>query len=150
MTISRSAALIDWNDIEAPDLARLADRFKELHRLSTTSYESLSDAFQDHLGAGRRLFGLSTGMIMRAEKDTTEILSVDGDTPDVSPGTTPCIETPIMLGTEMFATLSFSSAPEHVERVFSAEENELIELMARSLGRIIEQRRVTDRLTFQA
>src|SRR5258708_35597314 len=149
MTISRNAALLERNDREAPELARLADRFKELHRLSTTSYESLSDAFQDHLRTGRRLFGLSMGMIARAGGDATEILAVDGDTPDVSAGTPPHIQTPIMLGMEMFATLSFSSAHEHVERVFSAEENELIGLMARSLGRTIEQRRVIDRLTFQ-
>ncbi len=150
MTISRSAALIDQNDREAPELARFADRLKELHRLSTTSYESLSDAFQDHLRTGRRLFGLSMGMIVLAGGNRTEILAVDGDTPDVSAGTPPHIQTPIMLGMEMFATLSFSSAPKHVERVFSTEENELLGLMARSLGRAIEQRRVTDRLTFQA
>src|SRR5258708_13954036 len=97
MTISHSAALIDRNDREAPELARFADRLKELHRLSTTSYESLSDAFQDHLRTGRRLFGLSMGMIVRAGGDMTEILAVDGTTPDVSHSGARCIETPIML-----------------------------------------------------
>src|SRR5260221_12373410 len=150
MTISGSAALIDRNGIETPELARIADRLKELHRLSTTSYESVSDAFQDHLRTGRRLFGSSMGMIVRAGEDTTEILAVDGDTPDFSHGAPPHIQVPIMLRTETFATLSFYSAPAHVERVLSSEENDLIKLMARSLGRIIEQRRVTDRLTFQA
>ena len=150
MTSSSNASLIGRNDIEAPELARFADRLKELHRLSTTSYESLSDAFQDHLRTGRRLLAMSMGTITRAERDATEILAADGDRPDLSPANAPCIETPIMLGTEMFATLSFYSAPAHVERVLSTEENELIELMARSLGRMIEQRRVTDRLTFQA
>ena len=136
-------------NIEPLELARFVDHLKELHRLSTTSYDSLSDAFQDHLSTGRRLFGSSMGMIVRAGEDTTEILAVDGDTPYVSHGAPPHIQVPIMLGTETFATLSFYSAPAHVERV-SSEENDLIKLMARSLGRIIEQRRVTDRLTFQA
>src|SRR5260370_37139028 len=109
MTISRSAALIDRNDREAPELARFADRLKELHRLSTTSYESLSDVFQDHLRTGRRLLGLSMGMIARAGGDATEILAVDGDTPDVSAGTPPPIQTPIMLGMEQFATPTLPS-----------------------------------------
>src|SRR5258706_952886 len=116
MTISGRAALIDRNGIETPELARIADRLKELHRLSTTSYESLSDAFQDHLRTGRRMLGLSMGTIMRVERDATEILALDGNTPDVSPGGAPCIETPILLGTEMFPTLSFFSRPGHVQR----------------------------------
>jgi diguanylate cyclase (GGDEF)-like protein len=114
--------------IEPPEIASLADRLKELHRLSTTSYDSLSDAFQDHLSTGRRLFGPSMGMIVREKGDATAILG-----------------TPIMLGTEIFATLSFSD-----ERTFSPEETELLQMMARSLGRTIEQTRVTERLTFQS
>jgi diguanylate cyclase (GGDEF)-like protein len=114
--------------IEPPEIASFADRLKELHRLSTTSYDSLSDAFQDHLSTGRRLFGPSMGMIVREKGDTTAILG-----------------TPIMLGTEIFATLSFSD-----ERTVSPEETELLQMMARSLGRTIEQSRVTERLTFQA
>src|SRR5882762_1175372 len=120
MTNSRNAALIGRSEIEAPELARFVDRLKELHRLSTTSYESLSDAYKDHLRTGRGLLGLSLGMISRAERDTTEILAVDGDTPDFSHGAPPHIQVPIMLGTETFATLSFYSAPAHVERVLSS------------------------------
>jgi diguanylate cyclase (GGDEF)-like protein len=115
-------------NIEPPDIARFADGLKELHRLSTTSYDSLNDAFQDHLRIGRRLFGRSMEMIVREEGGTTAI-----------PGT------PIMLGTEIFGTLGFSG-----ERTFSPEEAELLQMMARSLGRMIEQSRVNDRLTFQA
>jgi diguanylate cyclase (GGDEF)-like protein len=118
-------ALINREPLE---LARFADHLKELHRLSTTSYDSLSDAFQDHLSAGRRLFGPSMGIIVREKGDTTAILG-----------------TPIRLGTELFATLSFSD-----ERTVSPEETELLQMMARSLGRTIEQSRVTERLTFQA
>jgi len=112
-----------------------ADRLKELHRLSTTSYESLNDAFRDHLRTGRRLFGLSKGMITRAEE---------------AAGTVPCIATPIIVESETFAMLSFSSPHSNVERIFSAAENELIELMARSLGRIVLEHRQLDRLKFQA
>jgi len=99
-------------NIEPPDIARFADGLKELHRLSTTSYDSLSDAFQDHLRTGRRLFGSSMEMIVRDEG---------------------------------VAALSFSD-----ERSLSPEETELLQMMARSLERTIEQSRVNDRLTFQA
>src|SRR5260370_2279620 len=129
MIISRNAALIDRNDREAPDLVRFADGLKELHRLGTTSYESLSDAFQDHLRTGRRLFGSPMGMIVRAEADTTALLAVDGDTPAVSPRSAHRMESPIMLGGEMVATLSFSSGPERAERDLSPEEHGLSEVM---------------------
>ena len=99
-------------NIEPPDIARFADHLKELHRLSTASYDSLSDALHDHLTTGRRLFGPSMEMIVREEGD---------------------------------ATLSFSD-----ERTLSPEESELLQMLARSLGRTIEQSRVNDRLTFQA
>jgi len=68
------------------------------------------------------------GIVVREKGDTTAILG-----------------TPIMLGTEIFATLSFSDG-----LTFSREETELLQMMARSLGRTIEQSRVTERLTFQA
>jgi diguanylate cyclase (GGDEF)-like protein len=132
-------------NIEPPEIAPLADRLKELHRLSTTSYDSLNDAFQDHLRTGRRVFGASTGLIQRTEGPAAAILAVDGNTPALTPGTELFVKAPIMLGTEIFATLSFS-----VERIFSPEEHELIGLMARSLSRTIEERRVIDRLAFQA
>jgi diguanylate cyclase (GGDEF)-like protein len=150
MTISSNAALIERDDRELVEIARFADRLRDLHRLSTTSYDSLQDAFQDHLRTGRRWFGWPTGLIVQTEGCRTTILAADGDQPEPTSGNAPCIKTPIMLGTETFATLSFSSAAGHVEWVSSTEQNELIELMARSLGRIVEQSRVTDRLAFQA
>src|SRR5260370_42191750 len=110
MIISSNAALIDRNDCGAPEFARFADGLKELHRLGTTSYESLSDAFQDHLRSGRRLFGSPMGMIVRAEGDTTALLAVDGDTPAVSPRSAHRMESRIMLGGGMVATLTLSSA----------------------------------------
>jgi hypothetical protein len=89
---------------------------KELHRLSTTPYESLSHAFQDHLITGRRMFGLSAGSIMQGEKD---ILAEDGDAA-VPAGL--CIATPIIVESELFATLSFSSGPAPGDRIFSSAE----------------------------
>jgi len=50
--------------------------------------------------------------------------------------------TPVWLGAELFATLSFSSPYTGAARVFPAADRELIELMARSIGRVILEYRI--------
>src|SRR6202049_2393927 len=52
------------------------------------------------------------------------------------------IGTPIWAGCELFGTLSFSSTFEGVPRLFTAAEREVVELMARSLGRCVLEHRV--------
>jgi diguanylate cyclase (GGDEF)-like protein len=52
------------------------------------------------------------------------------------------IGTPVWLGAELFATLSFSSPYTGAARAFSAADRELIELMARSIGRVILEHRI--------
>jgi diguanylate cyclase (GGDEF)-like protein/PAS domain S-box-containing protein len=50
--------------------------------------------------------------------------------------------TPVWLGTELFATLSFSGPFDGTPRVFSHSDQELIELMARSVGRVVLEHRI--------
>ncbi len=50
--------------------------------------------------------------------------------------------TPVWLGAELFATLSFSSPNTSVARDFQPSDRELIELMARSIGRVILEYRI--------
>ena len=52
------------------------------------------------------------------------------------------IGTPIWIGSELFGTLSFSSRFAGVPRLFAAAEKEVIELMARSMGRCILEHRM--------
>ncbi len=52
------------------------------------------------------------------------------------------IGTPVWLGSELFATLSFSSPYAGSARAFSTADRELIELMARSIGRVILEHRI--------
>jgi diguanylate cyclase (GGDEF)-like protein/PAS domain S-box-containing protein len=52
------------------------------------------------------------------------------------------IGTPIWVGTELFGTLSFSSTFGGVPRLFTAAEKEVVELMARSLGRCVLEHRM--------
>lgn len=51
------------------------------------------------------------------------------------------IGTPVWLGSELFATLSFSG-PYRGARLFSNADRELVELMARSIGRIVLEHRI--------
>jgi diguanylate cyclase (GGDEF)-like protein/PAS domain S-box-containing protein len=52
------------------------------------------------------------------------------------------IGTPVWLGSELLATLSFSEPFEGAARIFSHSDRELIELMARSIGRVVLEHRI--------
>ncbi len=159
-------------------LAHFAEQLKQLNRLSTTRYDSLEQAFEDHLKTGCRLFGLPVGMILQLEGDAGLVRAVYGST-DLQPGARlrasathgarvagrlrthtssktnddqdllPEFEiyigTPILLGSELFGTLSFSSSSNGPGRNFLEAEAELIELMARSIARYILDQRVQAR-----
>ena len=158
--------------------AHLAEQLKQLNRLSTTRYDSLDQAFEDHLKTGCRLFGLPIGMILQAEGDAGIVRAAHGSA-DLLPGAklplsaTYCariadrlhtitspkpagqselrqefeiyIGTPILLGSELFGTLSFSSPSAGAGQVFREAETELIELMARSIGKFILDHRLHSR-----
>jgi diguanylate cyclase (GGDEF)-like protein/PAS domain S-box-containing protein len=52
------------------------------------------------------------------------------------------VGTPVWLGSELFATLSFSGPFDGAPRAFSDSDIELIELMARSIGRVVLEHRI--------
>src|SRR5689334_83878 len=171
MSISHGLAVAHEDDREAShNLARYAEQLKQLNRLSTTRYESLEQAFEDHLKTGCQLFGLPIGMILQVEGDAGIVRSVRGSA-DLTAGAklrlsaTPCarvadrlrtvtstnasanqelrpqfeiyIGTPILLGSDLFGTLSFSSTSTGAVRNFVEAETELIDLLARSLARCV-------------
>ena len=151
-------------------LAHFAEQLKQLNRLSTTRYDSLEQALEDHLKTGCQVFGLPIGMILQTEGDRGIIRATRGSA-DLHPGAklplsaTPCarvtdrlrtltssrgagnsdlrpefeiyIGTPILLGSELFGTLSFSCSSNGGSRNFLEAETELIELMARSIARYV-------------
>src|SRR5580658_3586530 len=160
---------------------RFAEQLKQLHRLSTTNYVTLDQAFEDHLRIGCQLFGLPIGLLLQVEGNHALIQASHGASqlgaPGFKPGTTillretrahtiegrlrtvtvsakaspegqllPAFETyigsPVWLGAELFATLSFSSPYTGAARDFQASDRELIELMARSIGRVILEHRI--------
>ena len=152
------------------ELAHFAEQLKQLNRLSTTRYDSLEHAFEDHLKTGCRLLGLPVGMILQVEGDAGTIRAAHGSAGldagvklrlsathcsrvadrlrtviasrldgnhELRPEFEVYIGTPILLGSELFGTLSFSSPATGGARNFIEAETELIELMARSVGRCI-------------
>jgi diguanylate cyclase (GGDEF)-like protein/PAS domain S-box-containing protein len=154
---------------------RFAEQLKQLHRLCTTNYVTLDQAFEDHLRTGCQLFDLPIGLLVRVE-GTRALIQASRGASELPAGSTmllretradtidarlrtvivsakaspegqlqPAFETyigsPVWLGAELFATLSFSS-PYTAARVFSAADRELIELMARSIGRVILEHRI--------
>ena len=161
-----------------PQLARFAEQLRQLNRLSTTAYDSLEHAFDDHLKTGCHLLGLPVGMVLQAEGETGLIRAIRGSVnlragaklplsntrcstvsdrlrtlaissstsnngllPDLSI----YIGTPVLVGSEIFGTLSFSSPAAALERRFGDAEKEIIELIARSTGRCILEYRTHSR-----
>ena len=146
---------------------RFTHHLKQLHRLSTTSYDSVEQVFADYLETGCRVFGLPAGFVLQLDGDSGVVRAVHGPVQDLArdrcvplSGThsasvtarlrtvTVCshreiyIGTPILLDSELYGTLAFCSSDATVPREFSREEREIAELMARGIGRFIAEDRV--------
>ena len=158
-----------------------AEQLKHLHRLSTTNYATLDEAFEDHLRTGSELFDLPIGLLLQVQgnrgliqashgapefgaqgfrpgaviplretractiEERLRTVTISGQaSPEgrLQPAFDTYIGTPVWLGAELFATLSFSSLASGRARDFSASDRELIELMARSIGRVILEHRI--------
>ena len=137
---------------------RFAGHLKQLHRLSTTNYATLEEAFEDHLRTGCQLFDLPIGLLLQVDggrglirashgaPDLGATILLSPETPAHTidarlrtvtasaqasldsrsqPGFETYIGTPVWLGAELFATLSFSSPYTGSVRAFSAEDREL-------------------------
>jgi diguanylate cyclase (GGDEF)-like protein/PAS domain S-box-containing protein len=165
----------------AGQVNHFAEKLKQLHRLSTTNYLTLDQAFEDHLWTGCQLFNLPIGLLLQVDGRHGLIQASRGagelGVAEFQPGASillretrahsieerlrtvtvsaqaspegqpqPAFETyigtPVWLGAELFATLSFSSPYTGAARAFSAADRELIELMARNIGRAILEHRI--------
>jgi diguanylate cyclase (GGDEF)-like protein/PAS domain S-box-containing protein len=158
------------------ELAEFSDHLRQLHRLSTTDYNSIDDLFSDYLDTGCAIFRMPAGLVLQNTSGSIEIRAshLRGSarlgaippecaslehTADSSSGAgaLPCwIATPIFRGAEPYGTLMFCSSNPGDARVFTAHERELIELMAKGIGRSVYERqlhadreRLTERLSEQ-
>jgi diguanylate cyclase (GGDEF)-like protein/PAS domain S-box-containing protein len=158
------------------ELAQFSDHLRQLHRLSTTEHLSLDDLFSDYLDTGCGIFRMPAGFVLQARSGAIEVRAshLRGNafishiptecaslerTSDSSSGSVslPCwIATPIVSGAEPFGALMFCSDNPGDTRAFTAHERELIELMAKGIGRSAYERqlhadreRLTERLSEQ-
>ncbi|QIN81619.1 PAS domain S-box protein [Rubrobacter tropicus] len=67
-------------------LQEFSSDLRQLHRVSTSRYDSREDLFADYLKTGREIFGLPTGIIARIRGEEYTILAVDSDELDLAPG----------------------------------------------------------------
>jgi diguanylate cyclase (GGDEF)-like protein/PAS domain S-box-containing protein len=110
--------------------------------------EGFHGVVQASHGAG----GLQPGALIplwqtRADVLTSRLRTVTASDPGLGSGGPRAefetyIGTPVWLGSELFATLSFSEPFGGSTRIFSHSDRELIELMARSVGRVVLEHRI--------
>lgn len=157
----------------------LADRLRELHRLSVSDHENFKALYHDYLQTGIRLLGLKVGIVSRIDKRGYTVLAVApadagftagdefkvedtyckwvvdeactvaveavGEDPDrrdhpvyLNAKLESYLASPIWVDGQIYGTLNFT----HTERRnvgFSSDDKELVELMALSIGQIIER-----------
>lgn len=177
--ISVSHDISDRKDAEQRLLA-FSEQLKQIHRLSTQSYETYDELFDDFLDTGKAMFGMEHGVISRLVDGVFEILHVRSPRADLVPGrrftvhdslsqhviqrqasfmvrdaamdpdlredavyrdwdAASSIGTPIRHRGQLFGTLSFASR-QPFPRPFRASDQEILELLARSIGHYLEER----------
>ncbi len=152
--------------------ARLTAHLKQLHRLSTTGYDTIDQVFSEYLKTGCEVFCMQLGMLLQVDTGDTVVLAIHGASttlhrgshiplnethwasvadrlrtfvstaaaaPWVHPELKVCLAAPVLVDNELYGTLSFSGPD---VRMFSLEEQEVVELMASSLGSSILEDRI--------
>jgi len=166
--------------MQSQTLQAYSNSLQQLHRLHTTHYDSFEALINDYLQTGRKLLGLSAGIIGRADGNRCEIDTVSAEGMPLEPGTVLELDglfcarvvrqcetlalhnagadpdwschpmhrdlsiaaylgTPIIVNGAVYGSLNFSDTSPRAQP-FRDYERELIELMAQSLGRLIENR----------
>jgi len=64
---------------KSSDLERFSSSIKQLHRIATTQYDNIDDLLSSYLKAGKKIFGLPTGIISRIEGNTYKVLATVSD-----------------------------------------------------------------------
>ncbi|WP_272147424.1 EAL domain-containing protein [Spirulina subsalsa] len=177
---ARAAQALRESEARARETSQMLTHFsrnlKELHRLSTHSYNRFAELCKAYLTAGCQLLNLPVGMILQIQGGHCHLDSFQTEQPSLSvavDGLLPlsriyeqvviferrtqisttaetatihplaphlpiatCISTPIQIETGIYGILSFAS-PVPRQSPFMDHEQEILELMARDLGRFI-------------
>ncbi len=111
----------------------------------------LEQVFADFLEIGCRALRLPSGLVLQFDDGEGVVRAMR-----CSSGGETCIRVPIPVDSELYGTLAFFSSDADAPREFTREEREMVELMARGIGRFIAEYRVqadrqradADRLTW--
>ncbi len=131
-------------------LERYSAHLKHLHRLNVRKYGTLEDVFDDFLKTGCEIFKLRTGLIHTVEGGKPQIhaslalprdFSMEGEQGTAGMQLGSFLGTPILVDGNLYGRLSFFSEG-GPQRRFTPQEREVVELMGRSLGRVILEHRV--------
>lgn len=136
MAVSTRFALVPDPESAAFELARFAERLKELHQLGTVSYATLDEALQAHLETGCQWFDLPCGRVERGSGGEAVVLASRGNPDSIFEVH---LNTPIWDGSEALGVLSYSAPPGAGRPDFSLADQELAELMARSIARFMRE-----------
>ncbi len=127
------------------ELTKFSEDLRQIHRLSTSSYSSVDEMLRDYVETGRTIFGLSAGAVTQlpaAENSPPGVALVAQDRQTLALNEVESfLGAPIVVDDELWGVLSFS-APHRRWREFTSHEVELIELMAKSIGRSLLERRM--------
>ena len=131
-------------------LERYSAHLKHLHRLNVRKYGTLEDVFDDFLRTGCEIFKLPAGLIhtvgggkpqIRASRGLPKDFSLEEERRTAGMQLGSYLGTPIVVDGNLYGRLSFFSEA-GPQRRFTGQEREVMELMGRSLGRVILEHRV--------
>jgi diguanylate cyclase (GGDEF)-like protein/PAS domain S-box-containing protein len=94
------------------------------------------------LSAGTRIPLAATPCVSLADRLRTQAYNSPTPNNVLHPDLQICVATPILVDAELYGALTFSSGYSPEPRIFSREEREIIELMARGVGRFILEDRI--------
>ena len=146
------------------ELARFSRYLELLHKLSTTNHPSLDALFEEYLSTGCEIFAAAAGAISEAAGDAVRTRKTHG-----APGHDPhavrvmqsrateivssgglYIGAPLYTNGTLYGVIGFWSDDPAAAAALHPQAKEIIELMAKSVGIAVNQRRLTDELAFQA
>ncbi|HLJ13179.1 MAG TPA: EAL domain-containing protein [Bryobacteraceae bacterium] len=132
------------------ELARFSEHLRQLHRLSLTDYASLDALFADYLATGRRMFSAPVGIVvegtgehtvMRAKQPSGGLVQ---DRHAINCNLRYGISTPILIDGAPYGILFFGCAGPENPRIATAEEREVLELMAASIAHFLAKSRIEE------
>lgn len=95
----------------------LSHSLKEIHRLTTSHFESIEDLFSGYLKTGLQLFHFPLGIISQTNQDKYKILKVEGDTKGIKKGDS------FRIVDTFFSKANQTKKTVFYEDIFSSEEN---------------------------